>query len=74
MTPIQVAALRFVAHRRVDLTTDRIQSVDLREISEPMRQRLIDLAMMEKPLVDVDGPRVMLTLRGDEVLRDIDGR
>lgn len=38
--------------------------VDLRTISEPLRQRLIDLAMEEPPLVDVDADRVFLTKAG----------
>lgn len=61
MTPIQLAAFQFVADRRVDRTTGRHKEVSLDEISEPMRQRIIDLAMMEPPLVDLDGPRVFLT-------------
>lgn len=71
MTPIQLAAFRFVAERPIDRASGRVQSVDLREIGEPMRQRIIDLAMMDKPLVDVDGPRVILTLRGIELLADL---
>lgn len=42
----------------------QVGSVDLRKISEPMRQRLIDLGMMEPPLVDVIGDRVSLTAAG----------
>lgn len=38
--------------------------LDLRKISEPMRQRLIDLAMMEPPLVDADADRVFATDAG----------
>jgi hypothetical protein len=41
-----------------------VGGVDLRKISEPMRQRLIDLAMEEPPLVDVDADRVFLTQAG----------
>lgn len=62
MTPIQIATFKFVAERRI--VNGRHQSVDLREISEPMRQRIIDLAMMEPPLVYVDGPRIFLTGHG----------
>jgi hypothetical protein len=40
------------------------RSLDLRRVSEPMRQRLIDLAMCEPPLVDVDADRVFLTEAG----------
>jgi hypothetical protein len=64
MTPIQKAALDFVGDVRTDRATGRIQRRDLREISEPMRQALIDLAMLEPPLIDVDGDRVFLTGAG----------
>ena len=46
----------------------RVGAVDLRKISEPMRQRLIDLAMEEPPLVDVDADRVFLTDAGKNAL------
>lgn len=62
MTPIQIATFKFVAERRI--VDGRHQTVDLREISEAMRQRIIDLAMMGPPLVCVDGPRVFLTGHG----------
>ncbi len=55
MTPIQIATLEFVAEH---------QTVDLREISEPMRQRIIDLGMMEPALICVDGPRAFLSGHG----------
>lgn len=42
----------------------KVGHVDLRKISEPMRQRLIDLGMREPPLVDVDADRVTLTEAG----------
>lgn len=41
--------------------------LDLRHVSEPMRQRLIDLAMLEPPLVDVDADRVSLTDAGQRL-------
>lgn len=41
-----------------------VGTVDLRKISEPMRQRLIDLGMEDPPLVDVDADRVFLTDAG----------
>ena len=44
----------------------------LNEISEPMREKLIDLAMMEPPLVDTDGPRVFATPAGRALLEDGD--
>ncbi len=40
------------------------KDMDLRKVSEPMRQRLIDLAMQEPPLVDVDADRVFITDAG----------
>jgi hypothetical protein len=64
MTPILRAALAFVDVRRVDPASGRAKAVDLREISEPMRQRIIDLGMMEPALVDVEGDRVFLTPAG----------
>lgn len=42
---------------------------DLRKISEGLRQRLIDLAMMEPPLVDVDADRVSITTAGRAALK-----
>lgn len=69
MTPIQIAALRFVGDRPIDCATGRKRSVDLREISEPMRQALIDLGMHEPPLVDVDADRVQITWDGYKLLR-----
>jgi hypothetical protein len=42
--------------------------LDLRFVSEPLRQRLIDLAMMDPPLVDVDADQVFLTRAGRELL------
>jgi hypothetical protein len=64
MTPIPRAAFDFVAMRRFDRSSGRFKTVDLREISEPMRQRIIDLGMMEPPLVSVDGTWVYLTGEG----------
>lgn len=76
MTPAQLIALGYIADRGVDPSTGRRRSVDLREISEPTRQRIIDLGMMEPPLVDVDGPWVFLTKEGrekyDELNADLD--
>lgn len=69
MTPIQLATFKFVAERRI--VDGRHQTVDLREISEPMRQRIIDLAMMEPPLIAVDGPRVFLSGHGYILAREL---
>jgi hypothetical protein len=54
VTDIQAIALRHVAEG----------NLDLRKISEPMRQRIIDLGMMDPPLVEVDADRVLLTRDG----------
>ena len=69
LTPIQLATFKFVAERRI--VDGRHQTVDLREISEPMRQRIIDLAMMDPPLIGVDGPRVVLSGHGYILAREI---
>lgn len=45
-------------------------SVDIRAISEPYRQRMIDLGMMEPPLVQVDADRVSLTDAGRQTLQE----
>ena len=71
MTPIQIAALKFVAETRTDRATGRRLNVTLSEISEPMRQRLIDLAMMEPPLVDVYGDTIVATDAALELLAHI---
>lgn len=64
MTPIQIAALEFIFDRRIDRATGRCNDLYLTTVSEPMRQRIIDLGMMEPPLIDMDGPRVVMTLAG----------
>lgn len=68
MTPIHLAALRFIAERHIDRASGRIQTVDLRDISPAMRERLIDLAMQEPPLIDVDADQVFVTDAGKAVL------
>lgn len=45
-----------------------VKQIDLRRVSEVMRQRLIDLAMQEPPLVDIDADRVFLTEAGKSAL------
>lgn len=47
-----------------------VKVLDLRKISEPMRQRLIDLAMEDPQLVDVDADRVYLTDAGHAALNN----
>lgn len=72
MTPITLITLRFLADRTRDPVTGRIRSVDLREISEPMRQAIIDLGMMEPPLVEVDADQVFLNGHGHQYLHELD--
>ena len=64
LKPIHWAALQFVGDRRIDRASGRAVAVDLRAIGEPMRQVVIDLAMMEPPLVDVEGDSLFLTPDG----------
>lgn len=73
VTPIHNATLDFIARHRFDRATGRHHDLLLHEVSEPMRQRIIDLAMMEPPLVDMDGPRVVMTLSGLKQLAEIRG-
>lgn len=51
-------------HRAIARHLAEGRTLDLRKVSEPMRQRLIDMGMMEPPLVDVDGDHVRLTDAG----------
>jgi hypothetical protein len=44
---------------------------DLRKISEPHRQKIIDLGMMEPPLIAVDADKVFVTDAGRAVLRNV---
>lgn len=55
MKATQMMVLKDIAKRK---------SVDIRTISEPYRQRMIDLGMMEPPLVEIDADRVSLTNAG----------
>lgn len=45
-----------------------VGEIDLRKISEAMRQKAIDLGMMEPPLLDVDADRVFITDAGRAAL------
>lgn len=47
-----------------------VREVDLRQVSDVMRQRLIDLAMQEPPLVDIDADRIFLTEAGKSALAE----
>lgn len=73
MTPAHLIALRFVTDRSIDRTTGRIQTVDLRKIGEMMRQKIIDLGMMEPPLVAVEADQVFTTAAGIAALRSREG-
>lgn len=44
--------------------------LDLRRYSEPVRQRVIDLAMHEPPYADIDADRVLLTDEGRKALAE----
>jgi hypothetical protein len=43
---------------------------DLRKISEPYRQKAIDLGMMEPPLIDVRGDFLIPTSAGVRIVSD----
>ena len=51
-------------HRAVAQTLLQVGHMDLRQVSEALRQRLIDMAMNDDPLVRVDADRVYLTEAG----------
>lgn len=53
--------MRLTWPQRAALEEAATGGCDLRRVSEPMRQRLIDLAMMDPPLVEVDADRVTAT-------------
>lgn len=56
------------AHRMVlSLIRDRTPHID--KVSEAFRQKAIDLAMMEPPLVETDGPRLTITDAGRAALK-----
>lgn len=42
---------------------------DIRTMSEPFRQRVIDLGMMEPPLLDTDADHVFVTEAGKDALQ-----
>ena len=52
------------ATQRLALEAVGAYGADLRKISESYRQCIIDLAMMEPPLVDVEADHVFLTAAG----------
>ncbi len=69
MMPIHYAVLQMVADRRTDRATGRVRRFDLRRASEAMRQAIIDLAMREPPLVDINANDVFATEAGHAELR-----
>lgn len=44
------------------------RQIDLRRYSESVRQRAIDLAMREPPLIDIDADHIFLTEAGHAAL------
>jgi hypothetical protein len=60
LSDMQAIVLERVHHRRMD---------DLRELGEQGRKVIIDLGMMEPPLVDVRADEVFLTDVGLEALK-----
>jgi hypothetical protein len=68
VTEAQIIVLRHIAEPRVDMLTGRINQIDIRKISEPYRQRAIDLGMMEPPLVEIDGDFLSITDAGRAAL------
>ena len=61
--------MKLTHHEKIALTLVGERNVRLERCSETLRQRLIDLAMKEPPLVDTDGPRVFLTEAGRRALK-----
>lgn len=62
--------LRNLARKRIDPATNRVLHVDIRQVSEPFRQKAIDLAMMEPALVDIEADRLFVTDAGRKALED----
>jgi hypothetical protein len=69
---IQKHAIEIAVQRAMGIAVLRrlaeVGPFDLRTVSEPMRQKLIELGMAEPPLVDVDADRVFITKAGREYL------
>lgn len=55
--------------QRAALLTVEDSPADLRKVSDALRHRLVDLGMMEPPLVDVDADRVFITPAGRSALK-----
>ena len=60
--------MRLTWPQRAALEEAATGGCDLRRVSEPMRQRLIDLAMMDPPVVEVEADRVTATDLGRAAL------
>lgn len=56
-------------HEAILSAIHRKRSIDLRQRSEAYRQRVIDMAMMEPPLLDIHGDWIFLTDAGRQALR-----
>lgn len=61
-----IIVLKDIAQRASPASS--VPPVDLRKISEPYRQKAIDLGMMEPPLVDVRGDFLIPTADGLRVV------
>ena len=68
LTDAHIIVLRHIAEPRVDMFSGRVNQLDIRKLSEPYRQRAIDLGMMEPPLVDIDGDFLFVTAAGRAAL------
>lgn len=62
-----------VTHKMLLTKIAQDRSLDLRDYSESVRQRAIDLAMCEPPLVEIDADRISLTADGEKQARNIVG-
>lgn len=70
----QKMVLRHIADAPQGKTMGRPRRVDIRNVSEAYRQRVIDLGMMQPPLVDIDGDWLSVTDAGRSALRSLEGR
>lgn len=66
---IHMRAMHWAVLRHIN----QVGAADLRHMSEPMRQRVIDLGMLDPPLVDVDADRVFVTDAGRAALTATSG-
>lgn len=67
-----MAVLRHIAEMNTPSAGSRRKlGVDITKVSEPMRQRIIDLGMHEPPLVDIQGDMIDVTAAGLALLCNI---